>query len=100
MGYKKSNYEIKEMGLTIPEAYAQIVHLTTDINGNATAVFEVQQDRDSIAKKKAFENVRYGTKIDKNLPVYKQVYEKAKETIFAGWEDDIVEETENGEETE
>ena len=96
MGLKKSNYEIKEMGLTIPEAYAQITHLSTDLNGNATAVFEVQQSRESIMKNRAFETIRYGTKIDKDLPVYKQVYEKAKETIFEGWEDDIVEETENG----
>ena len=96
MGLKKSNYEIKEMGITIPEAYAQITHLSTDLNGNATAVFEVQQSRESIMKNRAFETIRYGTKIDKDLPVYKQVYEKAKETIFEGWEDDIVEETENG----
>ena len=97
MGYKKTNYEIKEMGLTIPEAYAQIVQLSTDIDGNATAVFEVQQNRESIAKMRPFESVRYGVKVDKSLPIHKQVYEKAKESIFKGWDDDIVEVESDGE---
>lgn len=30
--------------------------------------------------------------IDKDLPIYKQVYEYAKTVLFTDWEDDIVEE--------
>ncbi len=90
MGLKKSNYEVKEMGINIPEAYAQITQITTDINGVANAVFEIQQDRESVSKKRAIDVVKFGAEIDKEQPLYKQMYEKAKETVFVDWEDDIV----------
>ena len=91
MGLKTSNYEVKEMGTILPEAYAQITYLSIDLNGDASVVFEVQQNRENITKKKPFETIRYGTQIDKDMPIYAQIYTKAKESIFKNWEDDIVE---------
>lgn len=39
---------------------------------------------------KALGIVLFSCDIDKDLPLHKQVYEKAKEKRFKDWEDDIV----------
>lgn len=100
MGLKKSNYEVKKLGLVLPEAYAQIINLTVSLDGTATVDVAVQQSRESIAKCLSFETVRYSIKVDKDKPIHRQVYEKLKEKLFEGWEDDIVEDVDNGEEIE
>ena len=91
MGFIKTNHEIEKIGITMPTAYAQITHLSVDINGNTNVVFSIQQNREDILSKKHIDSIVYRCKIDKNLPLYKQVYEKAKGEIFSDWEDDIVE---------
>ena len=91
MGFIRTNYEIEDMGITLPEAYAQITHVSINIDGNANVMFAIQQNRENIAKKENIDNITYRCEIDKNLPIYKQIYEKAKVDIFADWEDDIVE---------
>ena len=91
MGLKKSNYEVKKLGLVLPEAYAQIVDLTVGLDGMATTKIAVQQNRACIAKCAPMESHTYSVPVDKDKPIHRQVYEKLKEKLFKGWEDDIVE---------
>ena len=93
MGLKTTNYEIKDLGITVPDAYAQITSIFADKNGKAYADFSIQQNRDDIGIKEAFTKESISCTIDKTQPIYTQVYNNAKETIFKDWEDDIVDET-------
>lgn len=91
MGFKTSNYNVTKLGITVNNAYAQITDLSIDIDGNARAVFSIQQSRDTIKTSRPLDRKFVNISIDKELPVHKQVYEAAKLTHFAEWEDDIVE---------
>ena len=93
MGLKTTNYEVKELGITVPTAYAQITSITSDREGNAYAQFVVQQSRDDIEVKDDIERLSVSYMINKSKPLYEQLYDVAKKTIFDGWEDDIVDET-------
>ena len=92
MGFIRKNYEIENSGISLDTAYAQIRNISIDIDGMAVAMFSIQKDRDSILSKRSLDTVSFRCKIDKEFPVYRQIYEKAKEKFFADWEDDIVEE--------
>ena len=96
MGLKKTNYTVQEIGLTIPEAYAQIVATSVDKAGKAYAVFAVQQSRGDIGKFTPLETVAITHMVDKEKPLHEQMYVKAKEEIFKDWEDDIIEVSDNG----
>ena len=91
MGFIKKNYEVKNLGITLPQAYAQVVRIMTDKNGKANAMFAIQQTREDISVKENIDTIPFRCVIDKDLPTYKQVYEKAKAEMFTDWEDDIVE---------
>lgn len=91
MGLKTNNYSVDNINLTLPTAYAQITHLSVDLNGNASAIFSIQQNRDMISTSEAIETKHIRCSIDKEQPIHAQVYTMAKESIFEGWEDDIVE---------
>ena len=91
MGFIKTNHEVENMGIVLPEAYAQISYISVDINGGANVIFAVQQSREDVSVKDHIDTISYRCTIDKDLPVYKQIYEKAKADIFQDWEDDIVE---------
>ena len=54
-------------------------------------IFERFQNRDDIDTKAPFERQNISMVIDKDLPIHRQMYEYAKENLFIGWEDDIVE---------
>ena len=88
MGFKKMNVEIGNLGITIPEAYAQIENLSVNLDGSCFASFKIQTARDAMDKP-ALDTKHMHLSIDKTLPVHKQVYENAKEKLFADWEDDI-----------
>lgn len=92
MGLKTTNFEIDTIGVTIPTAYARITSLNVNTNGNAFAEFTIQTDRDSIDTKRAVETRTLYHAVDKNEPIYTQLYTAAKEELFNGWEDDIVDE--------
>ena len=89
---KTSDYKSERMGITIPMAYAKIVYVNIDNNGNATATFCIQQTRENTTTKEPLDIVQFSTMIDKNIPVFEQIYTSAKNSTFIGWEDDIVEE--------
>lgn len=90
MGFKTSNYEIAAYGITVPEAYARITKISVDVNGKADAIFEIQQNREDVGIKESFVLVPFKCDVDKDLPLHKQIYEKAKESAFKDWIDDIV----------
>ncbi len=91
MGLKTTNYEVKDLGIAVPTAYAQVTSLFIDKAGNAYADFSIQQNRGGIGTKEAFAKQSISCVIDKTQPIYTQIYNKAKEEVFNGWEDDIVE---------
>ena len=91
MGFKKNNYKNEAIGITLPTAYAQITNINIQANNVAFVNFTIQQDRNAISTKEPFEIVYFNCDIDKSLPIYEQIYLKAKENIFVDWEDDIVE---------
>lgn len=91
MGFIRKDYEVKNIGVVLPEAYAQITRISVDVDGRANVMFSIQKNRENIKTKENIDSVFYSCKIDKDLPIYRQAYEKAKEDIFTEWEDDIVE---------
>lgn len=92
MGLKKKNVLISALGITVPEAYAQVESLRVGFDGNCFAKFKIQTSRETMADKSSLDEVLIRTRVDKTLPVYKQVYEYAKKEIFKDWQDDIPEE--------
>lgn len=90
MGLKISNYTVKEYGITLDNAYAQLTNISIGVEGMANCVFEIQQTREDIQTKGALERKFLSCEINKDLPIHKQAYEKAKEELFSAWEDDIV----------
>lgn len=90
MGFKKNNLNIKNLGIEVPKAYAQIEDINIGLNGDCYAVFKIQTSRDAMDKP-ALDIQSFQMIINKDLPVHKQVYERAKVELFSDWEDDIVE---------
>lgn len=89
MALKGKEYVLKKLGITLSDAYAQIgeVHLK---GGICTAVFFIQKDRESVLKLEALEKIPFNFRLDRTENLLEQAYIKAKETLFVGWEDDIV----------
>lgn len=92
MGLKTTNYEAKEFGIVLPTAYARLTNINVNLSGSAFGMFEVHQTREDINTKSPIERKNINCVIDKDLPIHKQMYEVAKETLFTDWEDDIIEE--------
>lgn len=90
MGLKTHNYHVDYINVTLPAAYAQLTHVSIDFNGYASAIFAIQQNREMILTNDAIEEKHIECLIDKEQPIYGQLYTKAKEELFDGWEDDIV----------
>lgn len=109
MGLKKLNYEIKEMGIILPEAYAIIKNLT--IKGSkAKAEFVVQASRESAINLKPLETKTLHFTVDRNSNPYETAYTESKKQVmgqkynvetatfeeclengvFTDWQDDIV----------
>ena len=108
MGFKTNNYEVKKLGIVLPEAYAIISRLT--VSGNSGfAEFAIQSTRDNSLKLQPIETVRVDFKVDRNESPYITAYRQAKaqkegvrynyethkeEKVlinepFYGWSDDI-----------
>ena len=109
MGLKKSNFEITQLGITLPEAYAMVKDI--EIHGEqAVAKIAVQQSRDFAVNKKPIVEATIRFKVNRNENPYETVYKIAKGTRkqlvknaetqkpeivevpmpFHDWEDDIV----------
>ena len=108
MGFKTTNYEVKKLGIVLPEAYAIISRLTVDGN-RGYAEFAIQSTRDNSLKLQPIETIRISFKVDRNESPFVTAYKKARSqkeekhynpetgeynTVlvgghFYGWEDDI-----------
>lgn len=111
MGLKKTNFEIEQLGITLPEAYAMVKDI--EIRGSqAVAKIVVQQSRDFAIEKKPIVEANIRFAVNRNENPYETAYKIAKGTKkqkvlnrenhkveeieipmpFYGWEDDIVSE--------
>ena len=96
MGLKlTTGYEIKDMGIIIPEAYAKISFVEIDNNGIANATIDIQQTREDVLTKTSLDRICIQKAINKQEPIYSQLYIAAKKDYFSDWEDDIIETIEN-----
>lgn len=113
MGFKTTNYEIPELGLTLPSAYAVVKGL--QVNGKVgEAVFAIQQNRDDAFDKEPLKTVRIYFTVNREENIMTTAYNKAKEIVegeevlneetgeyekqvlkmpFSDWEDDLVDTT-------
>lgn len=105
MGLKKYNYEIKELGITVPTAYAVIKKLVID-GKIGIAHFAIQ----SATNKQPLEIKKFMFAVDSNTNPYETAYIESKKRvkksewneqtqkneavekdgIFTGWEDDDI----------
>ena len=108
MGLKTKNYEVKKLGITIPEAYA-VANLSIDGNSCYVTV-KIQTSRENAKKLEPIETIHTHFVIDRNKNPFEEVYNKLKgqeiierenpvtgekETITVngilyGWEDDYL----------
>jgi len=109
MGLKTVNYEVKSLGITLPNAYALLKDIKiNDATGIAT--FVVQSTREMALKMKPIETVKIEFAFDRTKNPVETAYITAKgkriETVadeqtwqattkevnqpFYGWEDDIL----------
>lgn len=91
MGLKTTDYRVVDFGLTIPTAYARVTNLNIDTLGNAYYTVEVHQNRDDIFQRNPLEVHQFNCRVNKNEPLYTQLYNEAKSYVFRDWEDDIIE---------
>ena len=93
MALKGKEYVLEKYGITLPNAYAKIgeVHLRGVI---CTVLFFIQKDRESVVILEPLDKIPFSFRLDRTKNLLEQAYTKAKETLFNGWEDDIVTEGE------
>lgn len=113
MGLKKSNYTVKELGITVNEAYA-IIHALSVRGNRGSAEFYIQGSRENAFNLKPLERKFLDFTVNRNENPYTTAYTVAKgvikeevvkineetgepyndiettENIFYGWEDDIL----------
>lgn len=109
MGLKTTNYTVKELGITLPNAYALIKDLRVQ-NNIVTANFVIQATRETAATLKPIETVSITFKFNRNenpiVTAYNLVKSKIKDYVYDeelkehveeeiamplyGWIDDIV----------
>jgi hypothetical protein len=77
MGFKKTNYEVKKLGITLPEAYANIRNLKID-GENGYAEIVVQSTREATGKLAPLETVRVDFKVNSNENPFVTAYNTAK----------------------
>lgn len=109
MGLKTTNYEVKALGITLPEAYAIIRNIRCD-GERANVTFAIQSTRAAALEKKPIETKMVSFVWDRSRDIAEQAYEAAKskrtetvkdtflgkteeKTVYGclyGWQDDIV----------
>ena len=92
MGLKTTNYTVPSLGVTLDAAYALISDLYIDKQGNAKAIFEIQQSRENALGLAPLESVEVNFNADKTGKVFEQAYTVGKTQKFTGWQDDVVQE--------
>ena len=109
MGLKKTNYEIKELGLTLPAAYAIIHRLEIDGDSGVAEFYIQSSPRENAVNLKPLKREFIRFKVDRNenpfITAYKEAKKVTTETVvnkdgkeetvefkapFADWTDDII----------
>lgn len=105
---KTTNYEVKKLGITVPEAYA-VADFTIDGNSCYVTV-KIQTSRENAQKLDPLETINTRFEIDRNKNPFEEVYNKLKgrtvenrynattkkveqitvNGVLYGWKDDIV----------
>lgn len=88
---KRNGYNVK--GIELEEAYAKINRLYIEYGSMAKVYFGISNTRENIDEGNSLKEIQFSCYIDKNAPIYEQIYVSAKAGIFQDWEDDIVVET-------
>ena len=111
MGLKQENYELKKVGITIPEAYAVLRNLIIESDNRVRAIFAIQQSREMTSTHDPLKKVEVHFVWDRKTDPAKMAYKEAKKQMITravknengewveqefpgelnGWEDDIVE---------
>ena len=111
MGLKTKNFEVKELGIILPEAYAVVDAIKIE-GESGYAMIKVQTSRENALNDslKPFYEERIDFFVERNKNPYETVYQKAREqkisirynrttkgfdyiveeSMFASWEDDII----------
>ena len=115
MGLKTTNYEVKKLGITLPQAYAIIGEIQIGKSGSGYAKMYVQATRDNALNLQALEEKRIDFKWDRKQDIASCIYKSAKlkkirrehngefdkngvpievdvvvDEQFFGWQDDII----------
>lgn len=85
---KRNGYNVK--GIELETAYAKINRLYIERGNLARTYFGISNSRENINEGNSLVELEFPCYVDKNQPIYEQVYVLAKENLFMGWEDDIV----------
>lgn len=85
---KRNGYNVK--GVELETAYAKINRLYIERGNLARTYFGISNSRENINEGNSLEEIEFKCYVDKNEPIYEQVYVEAKKNIFVDWEDDIV----------
>lgn len=109
MGLKTRNYEVKKLGITLPEAYAVIGKIEMSDNGNGYAEMHIQATRENALKLQAMDVKRVDFVWDRKRSIAECIYDAAKvektarrmnrethkvetiitDSMFKDWQDDI-----------
>lgn len=109
MGLKTTNYEVKKLGITLPNAYAVIGKVEMNERGSGYAEMIIQATRDNALKLQAIDTKRVDFTWDRKKSIAECIYEAAKvektsrrmnretremeevvvDTMFKDWVDDI-----------
>lgn len=91
MGLKTTNYEVKEMGQTLPTAYALLDSINQQKN-SVLATFGIYTSRENASKYKPIETRSIHFTWDRKSNLAEQAYSLAKgeNGVFSGWLDDFV----------
>lgn len=88
---KTDGYLVK--GVEIKPAYTKITRVYLENGNNAVAYFGLSNNRENLNNGEILEEISFNCEIDKKQDkIFNEIYIKAKEQIFNGWEDDIVKE--------
>lgn len=89
MGLIKDNYLIENKNITISPAYCMVGEINIR-NNMAIAEMLIHKTREDLQNYEPLERVNISCEIDRNLPIYEQLYTRAKELKFSDWQDNIV----------
>ncbi len=108
MGLKTTNFEIKNLGLPLPEAYC-ILHKLQQNRDQVTATFAIQSTREKAQKLDPLATIDVSFKWDRQADIAKAAYAELKRSktikrydndkktvvdveipsVFASWADDV-----------